>query len=180
MGRYFGLKFINVILELPYSSNIKNWLLTCNKVKNWHGSEQEAREEIIKSLPTKMYPLLKSDSWIIELDSYIYNQQDEFKIELSANTPLNTSILNMNFTISFKENKDHAMQQFLLLIKEYIKSGSILLCIDGTVFKVDYKKDFICDLYMDGGIRVNFPIYSPEELLKISKEEREEIEDGFV
>lgn len=164
MSTCYGLKFVNVKIELPFNSKIGEWLHTCYSIKNWYYDEKTNMDMIKKSLPNQLLPLLDSNNWVVQLPSYIYNENDKFELESESIVLGNKVLYTLNFTTSFKKNKDNALQQFLILIQEYIKEGDIFLCIDGIVSKINYKEKFTCDLYLDGGIRVIFPTYDVKEM----------------
>lgn len=164
MSASYGLKFIDVKLELPFNSDIGNWLTTCYKIRKCYYDEKTEKEMIKNTLPLKLSPLFLTDNWIIQLVSYIYNQEDDFKLETESIVSKNKVLYTLNFTTSFKHNKDNALQQFLILIQDYIISGDIYLCIDGMVSKINYKEKFTCSLFLDGGIKVEFPTYNVNEM----------------
>lgn len=164
MSTSYGLKFVNVKIELPFNSKIGEWISTCYKIRNWYYGPETDKHMIKQSLPNQLLPLLESDNWVVQLPSYIYNEKDKFELETESIVLGNEVLYTLNFTTSFKNNKDNALQQFLILIQEYIKEGDIFLCIDGMVSKINYKEKFTCSLFLDGGIRVIFPTYDVKEM----------------
>lgn len=160
----YGLKFKDVKIELPFNSKIGEWIFTCYKIRNWYYDEDTNMDMIKQSLPNQLLPLLESDNWVVQLPSYIYNEKDKFELESESIVIGNKTLYTLNFTTSFKNNKDNALQQFLILIQVYIKEGDIFLCIDGMVSKINYKEKFTCGLFLNGGIKVEFPTYDVKEM----------------
>lgn len=158
MSTYFGLKLKDVVLDVTNNSKILEWFTACQTIRNKPLTEKTKKNLIKNTLPNKLSHLLESENWIIELANYLYNEKDEFEIELDTSSK-GKKLCILNFTVSYKNNTGCTLQQFILLIKDLIVSGDIYLCVDGRVSKVNYKENFTCDLFLDGGVKINFPTY---------------------
>lgn len=158
MSTYYGIKLKDVVLDVTNNSKILEWITACQTIRNKSLTEKTKMNLIKNTLPNKLSHLLESENWLIELASYLYNEKDEFGIELDTSSK-GKKLCILNFTVSYKNNTGCTLQQFIILIKDLILSGDIYLCVDGRVSKINYREKFTCDLFIDGGLKVNFPVY---------------------
>ena len=86
MSTYYGIKLKDVVLDVTNNSKILEWITACQTIRNKSLTEKTKMNLIKNTLPNKLSHLLESENWLIELASYLYNEKDEFGIELDTSS----------------------------------------------------------------------------------------------